>query len=108
ATAPGALTSTTRQARSLANWVWLQDESACAVSVVWPPYVGPIAGRSRAPAAFEQQELYPRLRSTALAGYAAAGSGGLLRVPHSGQRSGVPRRSYPQPAHNPAARRRRP
>lgn len=19
------------------NWVWLQDESACAVSVVWPP-----------------------------------------------------------------------
>lgn len=37
--------------------------------------VRPINGRSRAPAAFGRQKLYPRLRSVALAGYAAPPDG---------------------------------
>src|SRR6266516_4498506 len=72
ASAADAVTSTTRRARSLANWGWLQHESACAVSVVWPPNVRPISGRAGAALAFEPQEVDPPARSTASAGYAAA------------------------------------
>src|SRR4029077_3067977 len=38
------------------------------------PNVKPISGRSRAPATVGERQLYPRLRSAALAGYAASGS----------------------------------
>jgi hypothetical protein len=40
-------------------------------SAPMPHNVGPINGRSRAPAALELQKLYLRLRSVALAGYPA-------------------------------------